>query len=287
MFQPTLQRFSSRDPLSPDGVEVMTDTGYFGERLAAMRANPSYYGGNWEHPYVYAYNNPVNAIDPSGLQPPFNSGPGSGMGGPASPPPIVRYPGTLPPLSNTGNISGMGGPVRPQYVPANPPPLGPGGIDYPPARGMIIPSPATAPVPQAPIRITIPVPEKGCEGWCMSLHGARVTSVHIDSFAFIRRRGGCPLAFRFATNDKIQAEIEDLINQGVDLNSCSTGCFCRDRRLLDGQTITVTFAGEVIELDPAEFDWPANLFVKGDCLLQLWGSGVIRVGRGWVGVCRK
>jgi hypothetical protein len=67
MFQPTLQRFLSRDPLSPDGVDVMTDIGFYSERLAAMSANPSFYGGNAEHPYKYANNNPLNVIDPSGL----------------------------------------------------------------------------------------------------------------------------------------------------------------------------------------------------------------------------
>jgi RHS repeat-associated protein len=67
MYQPTLGRFLSRDPLSANGVDVLTDTGFYAERLAAMRANPWYYGGNWEPPYVYARNNPVTWIDPSGL----------------------------------------------------------------------------------------------------------------------------------------------------------------------------------------------------------------------------
>jgi RHS repeat-associated protein len=68
MYQPTLGRFLSRDPLSANGVDVLTDTGFYGDRLAAMRANPWYYGGNWENPYVYAKNNPTNLVDPSGLQ---------------------------------------------------------------------------------------------------------------------------------------------------------------------------------------------------------------------------
>lgn len=67
MYQQTLGRFLSRDPLAENGMDVMTDTGFYGERLAAMRANPWYYGGNWEHPYVYARNNSVQYIDPSGL----------------------------------------------------------------------------------------------------------------------------------------------------------------------------------------------------------------------------
>jgi RHS repeat-associated protein len=67
MYQPTLGRFLSRDPLSENGVDVLTDTGFFSDRLAAMRANPSFYGGNREHPYVYARNNPLRYVDPSGM----------------------------------------------------------------------------------------------------------------------------------------------------------------------------------------------------------------------------
>jgi hypothetical protein len=69
MYQQTLGRFQSRDPLAENGFDVMTDTGFYGERLASMRANPWYYSGNGENRYVYVINNPVNLTDPSGLAP--------------------------------------------------------------------------------------------------------------------------------------------------------------------------------------------------------------------------
>jgi hypothetical protein len=67
MYQPTLGRFLSRDPLSESGVDVLTDTGFYSDRLAAMSAHPWYYGGNWDNTYVYARNNPLRWVDPSGL----------------------------------------------------------------------------------------------------------------------------------------------------------------------------------------------------------------------------
>jgi hypothetical protein len=66
MYQPTLGHFLSRDPLSENGVDVLTDAGFYADRLAAMRANPWHYGGNYENPYLYVRNNPTNRVDPSG-----------------------------------------------------------------------------------------------------------------------------------------------------------------------------------------------------------------------------
>jgi hypothetical protein len=67
MYQPTLGRFLSRDPLSENGVDVLTDNGFYSNRLAAMSADPWFYGGNWENAYVYARNSPLRWVDPSGL----------------------------------------------------------------------------------------------------------------------------------------------------------------------------------------------------------------------------
>jgi RHS repeat-associated protein len=66
MYQPTLGRFLSRDPLSENGVDVLTDTGFYSDRLAAMSAKPWSYSGIWTQPYVYARNNPTRYVDPSG-----------------------------------------------------------------------------------------------------------------------------------------------------------------------------------------------------------------------------
>jgi hypothetical protein len=68
MYQPTLGRFLSRDPLSEHGVFAFSGAGFYAERAEEMNSDPWYYGGNWEHPYVYARNNPVLYVDPSGLK---------------------------------------------------------------------------------------------------------------------------------------------------------------------------------------------------------------------------
>ena len=56
MYQQTLGRFLSRDPLSENGIDVLTDAGFYGDRLAVMRSNPWYYGGNGENLYAYVNN---------------------------------------------------------------------------------------------------------------------------------------------------------------------------------------------------------------------------------------
>ena len=75
MYQPTLGRFLSRDPLSKNGVDLLTDTGFYSDRLAAMHAAPSYFSGTRIHLYAYAHNNPLNYSDPSGLVPQVNCSP--------------------------------------------------------------------------------------------------------------------------------------------------------------------------------------------------------------------
>jgi hypothetical protein len=68
MYQPSLARFQSRDPLSGNGIDLLTDTGFHSNRLAAMRDDPRMFAQNREHKFAYARNNPSNRVDPSGLR---------------------------------------------------------------------------------------------------------------------------------------------------------------------------------------------------------------------------
>jgi RHS repeat-associated protein len=56
MYQPTLGRFLSRDPLGEGGVDVLYDNNEFGDWLTEMR-----------NTYGYVSNNPVRYVDPTGL----------------------------------------------------------------------------------------------------------------------------------------------------------------------------------------------------------------------------
>ena len=57
MYQPTLGRFLSRDPLSADGVDVLLSNGWFDEQMTEMR-----------NQYGYVSNSPVNYVDPNGMR---------------------------------------------------------------------------------------------------------------------------------------------------------------------------------------------------------------------------
>src|SRR5262245_61903011 len=68
MYMPTLNRFTARDPLSADGVDVIPNTGWFGQRLDAMRRSARGAGpGGDLNLYRYVGNNPTGLVDPSGL----------------------------------------------------------------------------------------------------------------------------------------------------------------------------------------------------------------------------
>ena len=56
MYMPTLARFTSRDPLAEEGIPIL---GGLPEEVPT--AGPTL------KPYVYVSNDPINALDPSGL----------------------------------------------------------------------------------------------------------------------------------------------------------------------------------------------------------------------------
>ena len=59
-------RFLSRDPLYERNVGIMHATGHFYGQPAATRFNLRHVIRRFEHPYVYARNNPLQYVDPSG-----------------------------------------------------------------------------------------------------------------------------------------------------------------------------------------------------------------------------
>ena len=55
MYQPVLSRFQSRDPLSPNGADLLDDNHWLGSRFKSM-----------QNTYGYGQNNPLRYVDPSG-----------------------------------------------------------------------------------------------------------------------------------------------------------------------------------------------------------------------------
>jgi RHS repeat-associated protein len=68
MYQPTLGRFLSRDPLSPNAAQILYP-------FPNMTSVPKPSNIAETQGYSYVANNPINSVDPSGLQPPIGPGP--------------------------------------------------------------------------------------------------------------------------------------------------------------------------------------------------------------------
>jgi hypothetical protein len=67
MYQPILSRFQSRDPMSANGMDLLDDSNWFGQRLTKMRHQFGDGIANGFTDYTYARNNPLTFVDPSGL----------------------------------------------------------------------------------------------------------------------------------------------------------------------------------------------------------------------------
>jgi hypothetical protein len=150
----------------------------------------------------------------------------------------------------------------------------------------------TPPVPPV-VNVSFPTPEEGCSGNCISVSGSTVIAITIDEASF--SGPDCTSALSAATKGMIVTQVTTMLGVGLSSDTCSTGCSCQNKQVYDGQTISVTFQGEKIQLDPLNFaEDPIVLGISvpvrptgPNCFIELKGKATIQVGKGWVGTCKK
>jgi len=151
--------------------------------------------------------------------------------------------------------------------------------------------PTEPPKPSGPISIDIPKPGKGCSGSCISISGSTLTALTIDEVKF--SGPDCTWVLHRATYAIIKKELTKMLGAGLTSDTCSNDCSCQNKQVFDGKTVSVTFGGEKIQLDPLNFDkhlaggLVALRPTGPNCFIELKGKATISVGKGWVGTCEK